>query len=189
MSTVLKPINTTAEFEAWPKIPRSILGGVVITEKMDGTNACVIIKDGEVVGVQSRKKMINVGKDNDNYGFASYVSQNEEMFLALGDGRHYGEWVGLGINKNPHGFDKKYFYLFNTIRWGEHNQPPEGIKVVKVLHSGDYASQIINDIMEGLLVSSRDAGYKPEGIVVYFPKLKSMEKYTFEYSKGKWGKK
>lgn len=31
------------EFEAWPKTPRLSNGGVTITEKIDGTNACVII--------------------------------------------------------------------------------------------------------------------------------------------------
>lgn len=186
MSTVVKPIDTQVEFQAWPKIPRAVFGDVYITEKMDGTNACVIIEEGKIVGVQSRKRMINVGKENDNYGFATYVSENEEMFLALGDGRHYGEWVGLGIQKNPHGFPEKRFYLFNTRRWGDHNPPPEGIYVVPVLYHGEYSRDVVDTAMNKLLDSYKGTGNKPEGTVVFFPKLDAMEKHTFEYSKGKW---
>lgn len=171
-----------AEFQAWPKIPRAVLGDVVITEKMDGTNACVIIENGEIVGVQSRKRMIT--PEDDNHGFAGYVERNKEMFLKLGDGRHFGEWVGLGINGNNHEFPEKRFYLFNTRRWGEHNPPPEGLYVVKKLYHGPYSEQAVDDTMNALL-SSYTKG-KPEGCVVYFLRLDAMEKHTFEYSKGKW---
>ncbi len=186
MSTEVKPINTQVEFEPWAKIPRAVLGDCVMSMKMDGTNACVIIKDGAIVGVQSRKRMINVGKDSDNYGFASYVSQNEQMFLQLGEGRHYGEWAGLGIQSNPHNLPNKQFFLFDTRRWGEHNPPPGCISVVEVLHHGEYTRQNVDDVMNNLKTRSEAEGWKAEGIVVYFPKLKAMEKHTFEYSKGKW---
>ena len=179
-------INTKVEFVAWPKIPRAVLGTIVITEKLDGTNACVIVQDNEIVGVQSRKRMLNVGKDTDNYGFAQHVFDNQEKFLELGEGSHYGEWTGLGIQGNPHCLPEKRFFLFNTRRWGEHNPPPEGIYVVDVLYQGEYSHEVVDATMNSLLESSKEAGYKPEGCVVYFPKLEAMEKHTFEYSKGKW---
>lgn len=179
-------INTKVEFKAWPKISRNVLGNVVITEKMDGTNACVIVENGEIVGVQSRNRMLNIGKENDNYGFAQHVWDNKDKFIELGDGHHYGEWVGLGIQGNPHCFPDKRFYLFNTSRWGDHHLPPEGIYVVPVLYRGEYSSSIVDSIMNNLLTTSAASGYKPEGCVVYFPALDSMEKHTFEYSKGKW---
>lgn len=174
----------TVEFQAWPKICRNILGDCVITEKMDGTNACVIIEGGEIVGVQSRKRLIT--PEDDNYGFARYVHENKDIFLQLGDGRHFGEWVGIGIQKNPHEFPEKRFYLFNTRRWGDHNKPPEGLYVVPVLYHGPYSLQVIDDVMNELTAESRAAMYKAEGCVVYFPRLDTMEKHTFEYSKGKW---
>ena len=182
----VKPIDTSAEFQPWPKISRSVLGDCVMSMKMDGTNACVIIEEGKIVGVQSRKRMINVGKDNDNFGFASYVSQNEAKFLQLGEGRHYGEWAGLGIQKNPHNLENKQFFLFDTRRWGEHNPPPEGINVVEVLYQGEYTKSKVDEVMNELKTRSETEGWKAEGIVVYFPKLSTMEKHTFEYSKGKW---
>lgn len=178
--------ETKVEFQSWPKIPRAVLGDVVITEKMDGTNACVIIQDGEIVGVQSRNRMLNLGKENDNYGFAQYVWDNKDKFLALGEGRHYGEWVGLGIQGNPHCFPEKRFYLFNTRRFGVHNPPPEGIYVVPVLYHGEYSGDIVDTVMRTLKGTSEASNYKAEGVVVYFPRLDAMEKHTFEFSKGKW---
>ena len=171
-------------FKAWPKIPRNILGKCIITEKIDGTNACVIIEGGRIIGVQSRKRMIT--PEDDNYGFAEYVHSNKTMFLNLGDGRHYGEWAGLGIQKNPLNLDAKYFYLFNTRRWGTHNPPPDGIKVVPKLYEGIYSGSIIDETMEKLWQHGLENNVKHEGVVVYLPKLDAMEKYTFEYSKGKW---
>ena len=103
------------EFKAWEKIPRENPFTVTITEKIDGTNACIIIMDGEIVGVQSRKRLITVLEDN--YGFAKWVEYNKKDLLGLGDGYHYGEWAGLGIQGNPHKLDKKHFFLFNTFRW------------------------------------------------------------------------
>jgi hypothetical protein len=41
----------TIEFQAWPKIQRLDKNIVTITEKIDGTNACVIVDNGEVVGL------------------------------------------------------------------------------------------------------------------------------------------
>lgn len=186
MSTELEPIETSVEFQSWPKIPRAVLGDCVMTMKMDGTNACVIIEEGKVVGIQSRKRMINVGKDSDNYGFASYVVQNMDKFLELGEGKHYGEWAGLGIQKNPHNLENKQFFLFDTRRWGPHNKPPEGINVVEVLYQGEYTRSTVDDVMYNLRTRAHNEGWVAEGIVVYFPKLQAMEKHTFEYSKGKW---
>lgn len=179
-------IDTKVEFKAWPKIPRAVLGDVVITEKYDGTNACVVIEGDEIVGVQSRKRMLNLGKENDNYGFAQYVWDNKDKFLLLGEGRHYGEWAGLGIQGNPHCLPEKRFFLFNTLRWGDHNPPPEGLCVVRKLYHGPYSHEVVDVVMNDLKTHSETTGYKAEGIVVYFPRLDAMEKHTFEYSQGKW---
>lgn len=100
------------EFKPWPKISRDNPFNVTITEKIDGTNACIIIQDGLLVGVQSRKRFITTL--DDNYGFAAWVCENENELLKLGDGYHYGEWAGPGIQKNPHDLNEKTFFLFNS---------------------------------------------------------------------------
>jgi hypothetical protein len=129
-------------FEGWPKTPRLSNGGVTITEKIDGTNACVVImpvdpieawgqnardhggvdwayagegKPKYLVGAQSRKRLIFPGADN--AGFAQWVRYNvEELVELLGPGRHFGEWWGQGIQRR-YDMDRKVFSLFNTHRW------------------------------------------------------------------------
>lgn len=129
-------------FEAWPKTPRLSNGGVTITEKIDGTNACVVImpvagvaawglsaedrggvqwaytgegKPKYLVGAQSRKRLIF--PDADNAGFARWVfDHTEELAELLGPGRHFGEWWGQGIQRG-YDMDRKVFSLFNTHRW------------------------------------------------------------------------
>ena len=115
---------SSPEFKAWPKIGRENPFKVTITEKLDGTNSCVIIQDDKVVGVQSRKRFIT--PEDDNFGFAQWVVDNNDELLSLEDGYHYGEWAGEGIQKNPHCLEGKHFFLFNTFRWNpdNHNKPP-----------------------------------------------------------------
>lgn len=112
---------------------------VIITEKIDGTNAQIYIvgpstdsvslldsKTLVIHGVDGLYYAIYAGSRNrylsissDNYGFARWVYENShELIEDLGPGRHYGEWWGSGIQRN-YGLDKgeKRFSLFNVIRW------------------------------------------------------------------------
>jgi hypothetical protein len=127
------------EFEPWPKTPRLSNGGVTITEKIDGTNACIIIVPVDVdsplyqddpmafpvyvdnrwyqMGAQSRKRLITMKEDN--AGFASWVWENRiEIVELLGAGRHFGEWWGQGIQRR-YGMDRKVFSLFNYHRFSK----------------------------------------------------------------------
>ncbi len=130
------------EFVGFPKVPR-LYRPVVITEKIDGTNGCVVIEEVPYeaspdqpeyvqsvvvaefenpsaeywVYAQSRKRIITPKEDNHN--FAAWVWDNaEELVKVLGPGRHFGEWWGSGINRG-YGLSKgeKRFSLFNTRRW------------------------------------------------------------------------
>jgi len=174
-----------AEFKAWEKIPRGGLEAITITEKLDGTNACVIILDGAIVGVQSRKRLITI--EDDNYGFARWAYENEADLLSLGDGYHDGEWCGLGIQKNHHKLDQKYFFLFNSARWNDDNpNRPKCCRVVSVLYHGDFESGLILNVMDNLRAIGEKEGYTPEGVVVWYHKTRRFEKYTFRDSRGKW---
>ncbi len=167
------------EFIAWPKIPRGQLENVTITEKIDGTNACVIIKGGEMVGVQSRKRLIT--PEDDNYGFAKWAWENSSELSQLGDGYHYGEWAGVGIQKNPHNFEGRKFLLFNTHRYGN---APECCDVVPILYEGPLLPETIKSIYVRTEVHAK--GYTPEGIVVWYHGTRRYEKYTFKTPQGKW---
>lgn len=105
------------EFVPFPKIPR-LTGGMIVTEKIDGTNAAIGIKmreDGDFdLWAQSRTRIIT--PDDDNYGFAKWVYDHVSDLLLLGEGMHFGEWWGEGIQRG-YGVKGKRFSLFNTGRW------------------------------------------------------------------------
>lgn len=189
------------EFKTWPKIPRIKGLPVVITEKIDGTNACVIVENGEVVGCQSRNNLLahnNTGEltiYQDNMGFAQWVLRNKESLKDLGDGHHYGEWAGPGIQNNPHKLGAKRFFLFNTGRWNNENKP-HVCDVVPVLHRGSYDVTIINDTMSELECGFNIGQLCPntgpstysfaEGIIIYFESLNTYAKHTLKSPEGKW---
>ena len=121
-------------FEKFPSIKR-LKRNCVITEKLDGTNAQVNFNiDGDII-CGSRNRQIVPG--DDNYGFASWAYGNKEMlFEILGEGRHYGEWWGAGIQRR-YGKKEKIFSLFNSGRWHSNDLARvEQLEVVPVLYSG-----------------------------------------------------
>jgi hypothetical protein len=158
------------EFQPWPKIERLKKNIVTITEKIDGTNACVVVKDGKVVGAQSRKKIIT--REDDNFGFANWVWDNAEQLATLGEGYHFGEWAGPGIQKNPHLLDKKRFFLFDTRRWDyiEHCPAHAICGIVPKFYVGEYISPdgYTKDWLNECGVAQGNHEANPEGIMYYF---------------------
>jgi len=173
-------------FEKFPSIKR-LKRNCVITEKIDGTNAQINFSvDGDIL-CGSRKRAIT--PEDDNYGFARWAHENKDkLFHILGEGRHYGEWWGQGIQRR-YGMDKKVFSLFNSGRW--HIADLKGIdqlSVVPVLYAGEFNTDVVTMAMEVLKPSSIAAlGFpNPEGIVVYHSQINQMFKVTFEHDdKGK----
>lgn len=174
------------EFKKWEKIYRKGKGTFVITEKIDGTNAQIVITEDGSIYPASRSRYITL--EDDNYGFAKWVEENKEDLLSLGEGHHYGEWAGEGIQKNPHNLKGKHLFLFNTNRWGEHNpNTPKCCEVVPIILTGDGFSTM-DKAMEILLENGSfigDCG-EPEGVVGYSTFLKIYQKCTFKSPNGKW---
>lgn len=185
-------MDNQVEFKAWPKIGRvNKQLHVTITEKMDGTNACVIVQDGKVVGVQSRNRMID--RHSDNAGFANWVYDNaDEIASLLGEGYHYGEWIGPGIQKNPHKFARKFFMLFNPERYTTDTDESPWLSsslpmgTVRVLYQGPYTPDTIEETMMKLKSFAETHEYTPEGVIAYIHETRTMLKCTFENSEGKW---
>lgn len=174
------------EFQPWPKIARWNRP-VQITEKIDGTNACVVVHvDDEGrhwVGAQSRTRMIRPGKGNDNFGFAEWVQDHAEELALLGKGHHYGEWFGQGIQRG-YGLAERRFALFNADRW-DIDSRPSCCHVVPVLAqcSMPDAQGRINDILIEMkrYGSMAVTGFmKPEGIVIYQYAGHTSHKITFD---------
>lgn len=162
-------------FLAWPKIPRYENDSVVITEKIDGTNACIAFHNDGSYHVQSRSRIIT--PQDDNYGFAKWVECNLKDLKKLGPGYHYGEWWGKGIQRGYELGEKK-FSLFNAGRWNQ-QEKPTCCDVVPILYQGKLESSFIEEFKERLIHQGSVAapGYmNPEGFVVYYTQSKTMQK-------------
>ncbi|MFE0326313.1 RNA ligase family protein [Streptomyces sp. NPDC058960] len=215
------------EFTPWPKTARPFRD-VVVTEKLDGTNAGIHItavphdEPGEitvypgewtspvvsgtryVVSAQSRKRIITPGKTTDNFGFAGWVYDNAaDLVRILGEGLHFGEWWGRGIQRG-YGLDDKVFSLFNTERWfktgedgldsmstrAELSALAGQIRAVPVLYMGTFSESAIDNA----LLHLKDCGsvaapgfMNPEGICVYHTQTRSVFKVTLDNNDaGKW---
>lgn len=179
------------EFTPWPKTPRWNRD-VVVTEKIDGTNAAVVIpEDGSGVFAQSRKKVITPGKQTDNFGFARWVEDNKDsLFAFLGFGIHFGEWYGSGI-QSTYGLTngERRFMLFNSERWNAETIPPNpiGLEHATVLYTGLPNTYVFQDIIAEL----QDHGskhvldwLKAEGIIIYHTAARIGLKMLVENDEG-----
>jgi hypothetical protein len=174
------------EFQEFKKIPR-LSRDIVITEKIDGTNGVIYIDENNNIFAGSRNRWLwgSIQEEihNDNHGFAGWVKANKEELLKLGQGFHYGEWWGSGMQR---GYDlpkgEKRFSLFNTKRWVdkriypdfalEINQEfcPDCCYVVPILYKGVFDMEQIELELLGLNAEGSKASpgfMKPEGIVIY----------------------
>lgn len=170
------------EFKEFPKMAR-LSREVIITEKIDGTNASIFIqnevleegadpvivarKDGYTMRVGSRTRWIT--PSDDNHGFANWVKVNSDCLFGLGEGQHFGEWWGSGI-QSGYGLTKgeKRFSLFNTSRW--EIDRPVCTYVVPTLWKGVFSTVEVQRALDELAEKGSLAApgfMKPEGIVVY----------------------
>ena len=168
------------EFVGFPKIAR-LSRDIVITEKIDGTNAQVTIveleghdmpgalinSEGLAMFAGSRTRWITPA--NDNHGFARWAADHADELFLLGPGTHFGEWWGQGIQRG-YGLKEKRFSLFNTHRWGDDAVRPSCCHVVPVLFTGQFDSEAIEYALRALESTGSVAspGFQnPEGIVVF----------------------
>lgn len=169
------------DFKEFPKIAR-LSREIIVTEKIDGTNAQITIaEDGEMF-VGSRTRWIDTL--NDNHGFAKWVYTNKDELMKLGVGTHFGEWWGQGIQRG-YGLSKgeKRFSLFNTSRWGDDEVRPACCGVVPVLYRGDFDTEKIKECIGKLRLFGSVAApgfMKPEGIVIFHTAGNVMFKKTIE---------
>ncbi len=174
-------------FREFPKMAR-LSRPCIVTEKIDGTNACVYITEGysnepnvihawkdEATGADmimlagSRTKWIT--PEDDNFGFARWVLLNKGELIKLGPGQHFGEWWGSGIQRG-YGLTKgdKRFSLFNVSRWGDEAVRPDCCSIVPVLWMGEFSSLNAAELIEQLAAHGSFAApkfYNPEGIVAF----------------------
>lgn len=160
-------MSDLTEFQPFPKMAR-LSRECIITEKIDGTNAQVVVLDDcETVLAASRTRLIVPG--DDNFGFAKWVGENTEELRKLGPGRHFGEWYGQGIQRR-YGLSERRFALFNVTRWADPDSRPACCEVVPLLWRGLFRTDAVEGCIEALRKNGSAAvpGWStPEGVVVF----------------------
>lgn len=151
------------EFIKWPKIPRFENEIFYISEKIDGTNACIVIENG-VISAQSRTQFITPEKDN--YGFATWVCNNKEQLINdLGEGHHFGEWWGKGIQRG-YNLEEKRFSLFNPTKKSSICSNVPIIATCSFEHIFMTIESTVKMLQEQGSFAAK--GYmKPEGVIAY----------------------
>lgn len=166
-------------FVGFRKIPR-LSREIIITEKIDGTNAVIFNgEDGEfLVG----KKSAWITTENDNHGFAKWAFANKQELQLLGPGYHFGEWWGQGIQRG-YGLKEKRFSLFNVSRWFGLSALPPCCHLVPTLCQGPFVDATINCALDLLARVGSIAApdfLKPEGIVIFHTQSRYLFKKTIE---------
>jgi len=167
------------DFIGFPKIPR-LTRNCVITEKIDGTNASIVITNTGEFLTGSRTRWITPA--DDNMGFAKWANAHKDELMTLGEGQHFGEWWGLGIQRT-YGMREKRFSLFNTHLWSDETVRPACCGVVPVLYSGMFTTEIVDAQVERLatLGSVAAPGFmKAEGVIIYHEAARMYFKKTVE---------
>lgn len=194
-------------FKPFPKMAR-LRRECIVTEKIDGTNASIYIfdpkinneddegftsafdADGKVWNIKAGSRTRWIHPADDNFGFAQWVWDHADELVHLGEGHHFGEWWGSGIQRN-YGYinGERFFSLFNATRWVEHDKPtyalknpnptappkfteraPACCKVVPILYEGTFDTDISRIDLADLRIHGSVAAphfMDPEGIIVY----------------------
>lgn len=164
------------DFKPFGKIAR-LSRDIIITEKIDGTNAQIAISDdmspitlksGRVVPFMCGSRNRWVFPENDNMGFANWAYQNTDELLKLGPGSHFGEWWGCKIQRG-YGLKEKRFSLFNVSRWNKETLP-SCCCVVPTLYTGPFTTRAVDECLSTLVYAGSHAALNfpdPEGIIIF----------------------
>lgn len=171
------------EFVKYPKTPR-LFRDVVITEKIDGTNAAIGITEAGDFWTQSRNRIIT--PKDDNAGFARWAWYWSDVLAnLLGPGVHFGEWWGSGIQRG-YGLvnGERRFSLFNVSRWeGADLSAVPWLGVVPVLYQGVFSDYYVERTLDELALDGSRAkpGFMdPEGVCVFHTASRQVYKVLLE---------
>lgn len=186
------------EFKEFAKIGR-LNREVIVTEKIDGTNGQVMIcprgaedapnwdrtastvSGGVMMDIYAGSRSKWITPNADNFGFARWVYQHADELLRLGEGSHFGEWWGAGIQRR-YGLTEKRWSLFNTHRWMSPAARPECCDVVPIINTG-IGFACIDEALDRLRTAGSFAApgfMKPEGVVAFHTQTNTLFKVTLE---------
>jgi hypothetical protein len=170
------------DFRKWPSIQRLSSEVCYITEKIDGTNGVIYVpsEPDKPVLAGSRERWLTKDdgtppeKAADNFGFAAWVYERRDSLRRLGEGYHYGEFHGDGIQRR-YGLKNKRWASF--AYWRTDIDIPD-VCVVPILYQGEPTEGIIGAMVDKLRIggSVLYPGFmQPEGVVVTYKNMNTCK--------------
>lgn len=164
--------------------------GVRAVDKLDGTNTCVLVKDGELLAVDNRTtRVFNGGPINSSLGkggsrFIMGVLRAIERGYLGKTGRFYGELIGPGINGNRHQETDFLFVPFDRLLENCHWHSWIGNKYPKTYNSiSDWFREL-----PSLFSQKHGKEIMAEGLVFHHPdgRMAKLRRDMFDwYHEGK----
>lgn len=155
---------------------------VVCTEKLDGTNVSILIKEGIIVSIWNRTERIpffNKGKKHIIDGLLNSFERGYMEFLD--DGQHFGELVGPKVNGNPLQLKEHLWIPFNSyarekLSYHSWHKYPKSFENIN--------KWFLDEIDEGgifsLFMRRNEIKQKPEGVVFHNLKTGQMFKLRLD---------
>lgn len=114
-----EPYIVTPEID--PEVAWVFEDGVLAVDKLDGTNVCIRIENGQVVEVQNRatpKKLLHIRQTGwEKMCTDGITNAIERGWLAkYEDGEYFGELIGPKVNGNRHQMQEHLFVPFRYLQ-------------------------------------------------------------------------
>jgi len=141
---------------------------VLATEKFDGTNVSVCVKNGRIERVYNRTNRVNVWESPSQFyeGIKRAVDEGKFKPRMMEDGQYFGELLGKKVQGNPYNIDGHLWLPFEYIK--EHypfkfyNTWVEETKA----HDLNDLSELFKEL-KSVYFRRRKQEKHPEGIVFY----------------------
>jgi hypothetical protein len=89
------------------------------TEKLDGTNVSIVVKDGKLIGIYNRTSRIDLwtkGSKRFMEGILEAIDRGIIDIRKMEDGQYFGELIGESVNGNPYRIKGHIWLPFDYIR-------------------------------------------------------------------------
>ncbi|MFW5907893.1 MAG: RNA ligase family protein [Candidatus Natronoplasma sp.] len=176
--------------------------GVIATEKLNGSNVCIVVEDHEIMDVFNRQNRIEPIHENKwNFcvveGLHTSLKRGYVDLDELEDGLYYGELVGPNMGSreetNPYDMEKHVWLPFETYckeklrfnSWGKYPKTFESIK----RWFKDGLIPLFYSKWHGLTYAEAEGEGYVEGIVFHHPdgrKAKLRYDMFEEFLSGEW---
>lgn len=148
----------------------------ICTEKLDGTDVSIIIRNGEIERIWNRENTIPIWANDKGtrYIIDGLMHSYERGYVnRLANGQWFGELIGPKVGGNKYKLDRHLWlpfqtYVWETLRYKSWGKYPKTYQAISDWFQNDIFSLFMRQ-REGELMS-------PEGVVFVNPKTGAMAK-------------